>query len=1188
LYLKKLELVGFKSFAERVQLSFGAGLNAVVGPNGSGKSNIADAMRWVLGEQSAKQLRGTKMEDIIFAGTAHRKPLGFAEIVMHIDNSDNTLSSLGTPEVTITRRVYRSGESEYAINGTPCRLKDIQQLFMDTGVGRDGYSIIGQGRVDEILSARSEDRRHIFEEAAGISKFKARRHETLTRLERERQNRARVSDIIAELNEQIEPLEQQAEEAKRYLALRDKYKETHINIFLNEVRKTEIELEKTEETLSHAYAQSTDGKTRLAMARDAEEVLKQQAADADTRYRRANEALLEITSAIAEKEGLREVLTNQAAQLITDQIRLRGEADKRDAALLEHEAERAKEEEKRANTAASLEKLNAELSEHQNLSAQYETAEEESAAELAAHNQGILNQGNLITEHKAKVLDAESRYRRLEEDKEKLDINIEQLEEKLESQEEVLAELQKNLTARTDETRRAEGQTQAYSDALAKLNEEQRDINEEYRNTQESLTAARAKHRALEDLQNQHEGYFRSVKSVLRKRETDKNFSGICGAVGELIGVPTEYETAIEIALGGAAQNIVTQTEEDAKYAIEYLKKTNEGRATFLPLTAVKGRAIDVRKISNEAGFIGAASDLVTCDADYDGVIAQLLGDIVIVDNLSNALSIHKKYKYSYKLVTLEGERLHPGGAMTGGSMQRGSGGLIGRPRQLSELAEQINILQKSFETITKVQKSQIEKCAATDEALQRARTRCQSLVLETQTLRERCALVEQGLETLRTSGTKYDEENDALMAKLVETNQAIRHAKQAQAEQERELEAARVRLEEYQREIYQKRQLFSEESGVLTELRVEISRHTEWLAAASANIARLVKEEAALTEEKKILLREIEDSQKKALEIEEKSKQITIDLSAMQTVQTQTRHNLSAAETAKTQLDEAINRVEADERNQSDETALLEKELTRLEMRKEQLHQTGHRLHNEIWEEYELTYQQALSHKRTDVSEAALRRESQQLKTELAALNDVNVGAIEAFKQVKTRHDFLTAQHDDILKAEEALLELIATLTAQMEEQFLSQFTQIAHHFTEVFREMFGGGSASLRLSDEGNMLESGIEITAQPPGKTLQTLLLLSGGERALTAIALLFAILRLKPSPFCVLDEIESNLDDANVARFAQFLKQYTDGTQFIIITHRKGTMEAADRLYGVTMQEQGVSKLVSVKFVEGETE
>jgi chromosome segregation protein len=1173
--------VGFKSFADRVQLNFGAGLNAVVGPNGSGKSNIADAMRWVLGEQSAKQLRGTKMEDIIFAGTAHRKPLGFAEIVMRIDNSDNTLS-IGTPDVVVTRRVYRSGESEYALNGTPCRLKDIQQLFMDTGVGRDGYSIIGQGRVDEILSARSEDRRHVFEEAAGISKFKARRNETLNKLERERQNRARVSDIIAELDEQMGPLALQSEEACRYLNLRDKYKETHINIFLNEVRKIEIELEKTEETLANTLAQSADGRLRLTLTREAEETLKTQAAEADIRYRQANEALLETTAAIEKKEGERNLLESQAAQFITDRIRLLGEVDKRDAGINDKVSERGLSEDIRDKAAATLEALKTQLAEQQGRSARYETEEEESASLLDAYNREILDQGNLITEHKAKVLDAENRYRRLEEDKEKLDINIERIEGNLETQEEAFAELQKNFATRTEEARRAEEQVTAYASALTALNDEMQTINTECRKAQESLTAARAKHRALEDLQNQHEGYYRSVKAILIKR--DKDLAGICGAVGELIGVPDKYKIAIEIALGSALQNIVTKTEEDAKRAIEYLKQSREGRATFLPLTAVKGRILDTKKIANEPGYIGIAAELVSCDGLYDEVIAHLLGDIIIIDTLENAALMHRKFKYSHKLVTLEGERMSPGGAMSGGSMQRGTGGIIGRPHQISELAEQIITLEKTFHQISKTQKSQSEKCTATDEALHRARTRAQSLQLEVQTLKEKSALVEQGLEALRKSSTAYNEENDALMAKLVETNQAIRHAKQAQTEQEQQLEAARSRLEEYQKSLYQKRQQHHEESDALTELRVEIGRNTEWQATAITNIERLEREKAALAEEKEILLQEIEALQKTAEKTKTDREQIAADLSALSARRQEARIGLDTAEAAKKQLDEAITRVEADERYQSDETSLLEKELTRLEMRKEQLNQTGHRINNEIWEEYGLTYQQALPHKRADISEAALRRESQQLKSELAELSDINIGAIEAYKQVKTRHDFLTAQHDDILKAEEALTELITNLTAQMEEQFLSQFTLIAHHFNEVFREMFGGGSASLRLSNTENLLESGIEITAQPPGKTLQTLLLLSGGERALTAIALLFAILRLKPSPFCVLDEIESALDDANVVRFSQFLKQYTDGTQFIIITHRKGTMEVADRLYGVTMQEQGVSKLVSVRFTE----
>jgi chromosome segregation protein len=1183
LHLKTLELTGFKSFAERVSLNFGAGLNAVVGPNGSGKSNIADAIRWVLGEQSAKQLRGYKMEDVIFSGTAHRKPLGFAEIVMRIDNSDGTLS-IGTPEVTVTRRVYRSGESEYALNGTPCRLKDIQQLFMDTGVGRDGYSIIGQGRVDEILSVRSEDRRHIFEEAAGISKFKARRTEALHKLTRERTNRDRVTDIITELNEQLSPLEQQSEEARRYLSLRDQYKQTYINIFLNEVRKNEIELEKIEETLTNTLTQSADGRARLTLAREAEETLKTQAAEADLRYRNTSDALLETTTAIAEKEGERNLLENQTNTLIAEKIRLLGEVDKRNAATAEKTAERGLAEDIRDKAAASLENLQAELAKHQDRSVLYETAEEESAAELAAYNQEILNQGNLITEHKAKVLDAENRYRRLEEEKEKLNITIEQLEENIESQEEALDRLQKTLTIRTNEKNQTSQQVTAYTQALAVLNTDKQTIEKDYQKAQESLTATRAKHRAIADLQNQHEGYYRSVQAILRERETNPLFSGIKGAVGELVGVPVEYEIAVETALGSAAQHIVTQTEEDAKHAIEYLKQTQKGRATFLPLSAVKGRLIDTKPLTNETGFLGLAAGLVNYDAVYTHIIHQLLGDIIVMDNLNNATALHKKFKYSYKLVTLQGERLSPGGAMTGGSIQRLTGGIIGRPRQLTELGEQIQILEKTFDQISKTKISQSQKYEAAEEALHRIRTREQSLILEVQKLTDQNTLIEEGLKTLHKSHHQYNAENDTLMAQLVETNQTIRQAKQAQSEQEQKQQAAHTRLEEYQTNLIQKRQLHHEESDVRTELRVEISRQTEWQATATTNIERLLHETAVLSEEKRVLLQEIEKVQKNTQQTEEKRTQITDALNVLKICLEETRAAQATAEAHKTQLDDAINRVTADERHQSDETSLIEKELTRLEMRKEQLTQNSHRLHNEIWEEYELTYQQALPHKRTDISETNLRREYQHLKTELAAYSDVNIGAIEAYKQIKTRHDFLSAQHDDILKAEEALNELITTLTAHMEEQFLSQFSLIAFHFNEVFREMFGGGVASLRISDTENPLESGIEITAQPPGKTLQTLLLLSGGERALTAIALLFAILRLKPSPFCVLDEIESALDDANVTRFSQFLKQYTEGTQFIIITHRKGTMEAADHLYGVTMQEQGVSKLVSVRFTD----
>jgi len=710
LYLKKLELLGFKSFADRVQLSLGAGLNAVVGPNGSGKSNIADALRWVLGEVSAKQLRGTKMEDIIFAGTAHRKPLGFAEIVMRIDNTDGTLADPGTPEVVVTRRVYRSGESEFAINGTPCRLKDIQQLFMDTGIGRDGYSIIGQGRVDEILSAKSEERRHIFEEAAGISRFKARRHETLMRLNREAQNRERVSDIISELDEQLAPLFEQSEDARRFLSLRDRYKEIHLNIFLHEVHKIEAELVTTDELLANALAQSADGRNRLVLAREAEGQLKAQAAEADAKYRAANEALLETTSSIEGKIGERNLLESQAAQRETDLTRLAGEIEKRDTSIAEKNAELAQERENRVHAAQKLTELTDQLADHAERNAQFEAEEAENNAALAALNADILTQGNEVTEKKAIVLDTENRYRRLEEDKETLDENREQAEENHDNQQAVLTELAQLRADREAEAAKANAQVDAFTKALSALNADLQTMEKDFRAAQEALSTARTKHRALEDLQNQHEGYYRSVRAILRKRETDRNFAGVCGAVGELVGVPPEYEIAIEIALGSAAQNIVVRDENDAKCCIEYLKSSREGRATFLPLTAVKGRSADAARIRNEAGYIGVAADLVSCDAQYDDVVAQLLGNIIIVDNLDNASAIHRKFRYAYNLVTLEGERLSPGGAMTGGSIGRGQGGLIGRPRQLSELAAQIIQLDKSYTSRAAAFKAQGEK----------------------------------------------------------------------------------------------------------------------------------------------------------------------------------------------------------------------------------------------------------------------------------------------------------------------------------------------------------------------------------------------------------------------------------------------------------------------------------------------
>ncbi|MCL2373146.1 MAG: chromosome segregation protein SMC [Defluviitaleaceae bacterium] len=1186
MYLKRLELSGFKSFGDKVQLDLLEGLNCVVGPNGSGKSNIADALRWVLGEQSAKQLRGGKMEDIIFNGTAHRKPLGFAEITMRLDNSSGKIP-LDFKEITVTRRVYRSGESEFAINGTACRLKDIQMLFMDTGIGRDGYSIVGQGRIDEILSLKSEDRRHVFEEAAGIGKFKSRRNEALRKLEDEKQNLARVDDIIAELEEQMPTLSQQSEEARHFLALRDRYKTTHINIFLNEVAKIETELVKLEETLQNDIIQANENKRLLQEARTASEKLEARAAESDRQYRQTSESLLETTTNIEKKESDDRLLQSQIMQMEQEKIRLQSEITKREASLTERSEEITQEQQGKAETASELAKLNDELSEHIQISTQHDEALKESSAMLAGLNQALLDAIKTSTDASAFVAEEESTYNRLEDDTERLNTEISELETRITETKSTQAAQETTLKNSSSALQKANNSLAAYTKAHDQLIEEGQQLDTQLRQSKENLTATRGRYRALSDLDAQQEGYFRSVKAVLRKKNSgDPNFAGICGAVSELLAVEPEYELAIETALGGSAQNIVAKTEADAKTAIEMLKQTKEGRATFMPLDAVRGRAIPTDKYSAQPGFIGLAAELISCEAAYSTVFDQLLGDVLVVDKLDNALALNKHFGYSQKIVTLTGERLSPGGSITGGAASRQSSRIIGRSRQVQELRQQVEALEAEFARLEAQERAFEAKRQTTDEALNKARETAQSLQLEQQLQTDKLNQAKETMATLGQQMNKYNEENQRLMAAIMAQNQAVRDAKKAVLATEEAINKARQAIEDYQHQMEQSRQEHSEESDILTNLRVEISRRGEWLTQRETNIQRLQKEIETLKKEKSQLQRETINADKTITTATTAQAAVTKEISTLKTSLEEARAAQARAEADKETIETGMTHAKIDERSYADTTALMEKEITRLEMRKEQLNSTSHRLHNEIWEEYSLTYQQAQELKQTDINEHALRREWQELRSELAKLENVNIGAIEAYKQIKTRHDFLTTQRGDIETAEASLNELITSLTRQMETQFNEKFQQIAMHFTDVFREMFGGGNAGLRLLDVDNVLESGIEISAQPPGKALQNLMLLSGGERALTAIALLFAILRMKPSPFCVLDEIESALDDANVVRYANFLKEYAKGTQFIVITHRKGTMEAADRLYGVTMEEQGVSKLVSVSFMKEE--
>ncbi|MCL1988534.1 MAG: chromosome segregation protein SMC [Firmicutes bacterium] len=1053
MFLKNLEIVGFKSFPDKIKLDFPSGITAVVGPNGSGKSNIADAVRWVMGEQSAKSLRGAKMDDVIFAGTEHRRPLGYAEVNMLIDNAQNALPIPFT-EVKITRRVYRSGESEYLINGAFCRMKDVRQLFMDTGVGREGYSIIGQGRVDEILSSKSEDRRHLFEEAAGIVKYKTRRQETFSKLDTERQNLERVNDLIQEISAQIQPLEQQAKQAKKYLDLRDKYKIVHINLFLQEVEKTEQEQQKLKTNLETITTQSQTEENRLTEIQQKIETLRTQQESSETSYKNLNRNIILQVQAIEKAESnlkLSERITNEISQR-TEQI------------------------------AQKQLELQAEEDNHQKLQ----------KAEQAAQTY---------------VSEKEKSYEELGENLKKLENELENEQKEYYSQKE--NEIQKNINAN--------------SLAIAKFAQNSEELKVKTFAMDRKINEATSRQKILLEMERAHEGYFSSVKAVMQQKYQNKEFgTGIIGTAGELITVPQKYETAISVALGSATQNILTNTPKEASRAIAFLKSSGAGRATFLPVSEMKARNVtqEMQQLLQEPNIIGLADKLISFDSRYSPVFGYLLGNVFIVENLSAATKLAQKYRQSYRLVTLEGDVISPGGSMTGGSQNKQSVGLLGRNRQIEELKLEISALQQEGAKLKKVQ-------SENETAKQKAEQQISQLKQDLQ------AITLEKLQKTQESYKKHQEKSQKIQQKTITE---------------------------------------------LTDSKINLNQISQSLKTSVETLRRITTELTELQSQKASLQLELADfsNVKKPEETQqEQLNNLREQLADQQQQQT-------AFETDIQDLRKALIKAETERDEQTEILARLSKESALLEARQENMSTESNRLYDEIWNTYDLTYQSALEFRDPQYSVTTLRREEKQLKSQMNELGTINIGAIEAFSALEERYIFLKTQRDDILTAEKQLRQIIRQLTEQMEEQFATKFSDIAKHFNDVFIEMFGGGKATLTMTNPENVLESGIEITVHPPGKKVQNLSLLSGGERALTAIALLFGILRMKPSPFCILDEIEAALDDANVARFAHFLQGYGNNTQFIVITHRKGTMEAADTLYGVTMQELGISKMISVNF------
>lgn len=1183
MYLKRLDIQGFKSFPEKVKLEFNPGITAVVGPNGSGKSNVSDAVRWVLGEQRAKSLRGDKMEDVIFAGTENRKPQGFAEVTIVIDNQDGKLP-IDYTEVQVTRRVFRSGESEYRINGTACRLKDIQELFMDTGVGREGYSIIGQGRIDEILNAKGEERRRIFEEATGIVKYKTRKNEAVAKLEKEQQNLTRVEDIISELESQLGPLEEESRVAEEYLRLKEQLKDAEISMFRTDAQRMETDLERLTQQKENARSQSTEAAEAQERAKGDVQRLRAANEEKTAALRQINEDVAQVKADIEKNEGLIRLTKEQMQHDADNMSRVEKEILERMRQQEESQKEQGVCRSRITALRMTMNQQQERLDRLEEEGRSLEDALSRKETKAESFKDEIFEQIRIGTEAKGEIAKQEAMKEQFLARKEQLDEELAHGRGRLEEQTVHLQVLEKQEKDRRE-----------YMDFLTKemetLEKDSQQAGEIKENAERQLSRQerlisekQSRLSLLSEMEKDHEGFFNSVKNLLNLPDKEKR--GIHGAVGQLLQVEEAYETAIEAALGGAMQNVVTQTEEDARDAIQFLKDHRMGRATFLPITAVKGKPLEGHQpILDEKGVIGTADTLVGFAEQYRGIVTYLLGRILVVDHLNEAVRLAKKYQHKYKMVTLEGDIMNPGGAMTGGSRSNKTTGIFGRAREITALRQEMEKLNRQAAQMR-------ERLQLAEEDQQEIAEQIVEKKLEQQKL---LVTLHAAQEQKKKSQTEWQETKEKVRLMEIEEEQLKEQLEVA----ERDMEAGRKRLaaseslmaevnaalSSYQDDLTEEREKRSALQEEITAVKISISQSGQSVAAAEESLLRLEQEEkkaAAEAESLRTQKEELEKSgglrQDQQIDLQKEGQELRQKEENLSRLLEETTAQISA-------LAEEMSQKEETAQEQAETVSRLQNEIFRLETRMEKVAEERQRIYDRMWEEYEITFQAAKEYAEADArSYSQLSRLAKEWKAQMRAMGDVNTGSIARYQEVKERYSFLSAQKEDILAAEEKLRLIIEELSQLMERQFKEQFAVISENFSHVFQEMFGGGKAYLRLSEEDRVLDSPIEIVAQPPGKSLQNMQLLSGGERALTAISILFSILKMKPSPFCILDEIEAALDDANVRRYAQFLRRFSKETQFIVITHRKGTMEFADVMYGVTMQEKGISKLISVNFTE----
>ncbi len=1179
--LRTLEMQGFKSFPDKTELNFGKGITAIVGPNGSGKSNISDAVRWVLGETSTKSLRGSKMEDVIFGGTSSRKAIGFAQVQLTLDNSDGTLKDKGEI-VTVMRRYYRSGESEYKIDGENVRRRDIHELFMDTGLGADGYSMVGQGKIDSIISAKNEDRRELFEEAAGISRFRHKRTDAQRRLDQAQENLVRLLDILGELEGRVGPLKEQSEKAAKFLELSGEKKTLEIGVWLSKINKFTNDLREQEHKIDAANASYEICEKDLAAIETEIEQVLEGVAKINTEIEEVR-----VNGAAYEEEALRkdgeasvlEATLNHNNETIE---RLKSDISLADEGNLSIDSQIEEREAFIENSALQAVQKKEELVSVTNEMEALASSNEEFSKITVELNQKITALTFKLTDCHVKCSSAKSSIEEIEARSGTVDENISAIDKELDIEKSRKDESDENLKFLNERIEEKNNSMGGYQLKVKNKTEKANKVKDSLEKANRSLAEKQSKARMLSDLEKNMEGYSGAVKAVMRQSDA-KMLGGIHGPLSQLIQVENEYSTAVEVALGAAMQNIITATEADAKRAIYYLKNNHIGRATFLPISNIKGRRLDENGLDDNFGFVAVAADLVSCDNRYKEIISNLLSRVVVVEDMDCAIGIAKRYGNRFKIVTLDGQVINPGGSMTGGSAAKGAG-ILSRANMIEELNEEAKVLSKEVQELSAQFKTAMEEA-------NRAAAEMQAAEADLQTAKEDVIRAEGEDKLISDKITSLENQKNLLVSEKNSAKGRIETLLKELADGEKEISAVQSEIDAAEEELSS----VSNNAEGVAEKRENLRQRTEEIKLSIVSLERDVEAAKLAVEELKLrkstqsdrvksIEEEIADIESKNENLIKTVNDIKAQAEEYRKKATSSNEDVSDRIEARNELEKRSGELRLLERNKIQEREGISSEIVRLDERKIAMRKEYDELNDMLFEQYELTKREAENLNIVIEDMTAAKRRLNEIKISIKKLGSINVGAIEEYKEVSERYEFLKEQIDDIEKSKAELGRIIDDLTVSMSEKFLTQFNKINEEFKVSFSDFFGGGNGEIVLENPENCLESPIEIKIQPPGKSVQNINLFSGGEKSLAAMALLFSVLKVTPAPFCIYDEVEAALDDVNVVRFAKYMRKMTDHTQFISITHRRGTMEEADVLYGVTMQEKGVSKLLELQSAE----